>query len=326
MTKTSSTRFQAGFLASFVSAITFSTLGIFAKLLYATGFSVATALAWRFMVAALVLWTFVGIRARKRAMRGQKERLEPASRAQEPVGGHSAGARRGLLKLFLLGLLGFSPQAGLFFLTVKILDPGITSLLLYLYPSFVFLIGFVAGRHRSNRVQLFALALSLVGCLITFWTAGSYPLAGIVLGVVVAITYAAYLVVGDIMLRDEDPIWATAVIMTAASFVYFAIALASGNFVLAISARQALLVLCIAIISTCVPIVTLFLAMQRIGARDTSIVSTVEPIFTNLFSALLFGELMTERRVLGGALILAGVVMLNLWGQSSAQRKIEAAS
>ncbi len=324
MTRNSSIRFQAGFIASLVSAITFSTLGIFAQLLYASGFSVATALTWRFGVAALALWTVVGIQARH-AKRTQREDPEPKKRAPEPILKHPVRERRGFLKLFLLGLLGFSPQAGLFFLTVKILDPGITSLLLYLYPSFVFLIGFIVRRHRSNRVQRFALVLSFAGCLITFWTAGSYPLAGIALGVVVAITYAAYLVVGDIMLRDKDPIWATAVIMTAASFVYLAIALMRGSFVVTISARQALLVLCIAVVSTCVPIVTLFLAMQRIGARDTSIVSTVEPIFTNLFSAFFFGELITGRRVLGGTLILAGVVMLNLWGQSDSQRKIEAA-
>ncbi len=324
MNRNSSARFQAGFVASLVSAISFSTLGIFAKLLYASGLSVATALAWRFMVAALVLWIVVGFRAKfKRPAHGP--RVEHSNHASEI--GTRGGTRehRGFWNIFLLGLFGFSPQAGLFFLTVKILDPGITSLLLYLYPSFVFLIGFIAGRHRSNRVQLFALALSLAGCLITFWTAGRYPFEGIALGVVVAITYAVYLVVSDILLREKDPIWATAVIMAAASFVYFAIALASGKFVFALSARQVLLVLCIALISTCVPIVTLFLAMQRIGARDTSIVSTVEPIFTNLFSALLFGELMTGRRVLGGVLILAGVVMLNLWGQSSSQRKIEAA-
>lgn len=321
MTRNASTRFQSGFIASIVSAIAFSTLGIFAKLLYASGFSVANALAWRFMVAAVALWVVVGLRARFR--RSPAKSWGPVPGA-EPA--HFTPSRRDFLKIFLLGLLGFSPQAGLYFLTVKILDPGITSLLLYLYPSFVFLIGFLARRHRSNRIQLFALALSLVGCVITFWTARSYPPAGIMLGVVVAITYAAYLVVSDIMLRERDSIWATAVIMTAASLVYLSIALAGGTFTPFISALQAILVVCIAIISTCLPIVTLFLAMQRIGARDTSIVSTVEPAFTNAFSALIFGELMTGQRVLGGALILAGVVMLNLWGGSAAQRKADAAS
>lgn len=323
MVKGSSKRFQAGFIASLISAISFSTLGIFAKLLYASGFSVATALAWRFMVAAAVLWLALGFRARA---------MGPSHQSQKRRGSTSEGSLsgsqtdRGFWKIFLLGLLGFSPQAGLFFLTVKILDPGITSLLLYLYPSFVFLIGFLAKRHRSDRVQLFALTLSLAGCMITFWTARAYPLEGIALGVIVAISYAAYLVVGDIMLRDRDSLWATAVIMTAAACVYLTIAVTAGTFVLGITVKQALLVLCIAVLSTCLPIVALFLAMQRIGARDTSIVSTVEPVFTNIFSALIFGELMTGQRVLGGVLILAGVVILNLWGESAIQRKTEAAS
>jgi drug/metabolite transporter (DMT)-like permease len=305
---------QRGFVAALVSAISFSTLSIFAKMLYALGFSVAAALAWRFVVASLILWIVVYVR---KSFRGHFQ-----LRAQDIQGAaedHSA-ARKRFFRVFLLGLIGFSPQAGLFFLTVKILDPGITSLLLYLYPSFVFLISFLLKRQKPDRIQSFALLLSLAGCVLTFWQAGSYPIAGLVLGVIVAVTYAVYLVVGESLLQNVDSLWATAVIMTAAALVYLCISIGSESFILPISLKQIALVLCIAIFATVVPIVTLFVAMQRIGARDTSIISTVEPVCTNILSLVLFGELMTVQRILGGGLILAGVVILNRWSYSS-QRK-----
>lgn len=308
---------QLGFVAALISAISFSTLSIFAKLLYSVGFSVASALAWRFIVASLFLWTMVWVRAR--VQRSRRVRSSPTERAQKEREDASA-VRRRFFRVFLLGLLGFSPQAGLFFVTVKILDPGITSLLLYLYPSFVFLITFLLNRQKPDHVQSIALLLSLVGCVITFWQAGSYPVAGLVLGVLVALTYAAYLVVGERVLKNVDSLWATAVIMTAATLVYVCVALGSGSFIVPSSTKQILLVLCIALFATAAPIVTLFVAMQRIGARDTSIISTVEPVFTNILSALLFGELMTGKRILGGGLILASVLLLNIWGYSSQRR------
>jgi len=306
---------QFGFIMALISAISFSTLGIFAKMLYAVGFSVTSALAWRFIIAATFLWIVVFIRGRLQKPCAQ---LGGAGRTA-----HDVTARARFFRVFLLGLLGFSPQAGLFFLTVKILDPGITSLLLYLYPSFVFLISFLLKRQKPGRVQSFALLLSLVGSVLTFWQAGSYPPVGMALGIVVAISYALYLVAGESILRHVDSLWATAVIMTAAALVYLCISIGGGTFIVPASLRQVILLFCIALLATVLPIVTLFVAMQRIGARDTSIISTVEPVCTNIFSTMLFGELMTGRRILGGSLILAGVLVLNLKSYAS-QRKVAA--
>lgn len=297
---------QLGFAVALVSAVSFSTLGIFAKMLYALGFSVASALAWRFVIASLFLWAVVYVRMR--------------FRKAPPAIEDGSAARTRFFRVFLLGFIGFAPQAGLFFLTVKILDPGITSLLLYLYPSFVFLISFLLKHQKPGRVQSFALLLSLGGCVLTFWQAGSYPLVGLVLGVVVAVAYAVYLVAGESILQNVDSLWATAVIMTAAALVYLCISIGSGTFFVPGSLKQIFLLICIALLATDLPIVTLFVAMQRIGARDTSIISTVEPVCTNILSAILFGEVMTGRRILGGSLILAGVVILNLWGYSSQRR------
>ncbi len=305
---------QLGFAVALVSAVSFSTLGIFAKMLYALGFSVASALAWRFVIASLFLWAVVYVRMRFR------KRLALRARGIPPAIEDGSAARTRFFRVFLLGFIGFAPQAGLFFLTVKILDPGITSLLLYLYPSFVFLISFLLKHQKPGRVQSFALLLSLGGCVLTFWQAGSYPLVGLVLGVVVAVAYAVYLVAGESIQQNVDSLWATAVIMTAAALVYLCISIGSGTFFVPGSLKQIFLLICIALLATDLPIVTLFVAMQRIGARDTSIISTVEPVCTNILSAILFGEVMTGRRILGGSLILAGVVILNLWGYSSQRR------
>jgi len=62
MTRARNSTAMRGFIAAMISAISFSTLGIFAELLYSHGFSVLCVLAWRFLVAALFLWLVVYIR------------------------------------------------------------------------------------------------------------------------------------------------------------------------------------------------------------------------------------------------------------------------
>ena len=287
MAKTEAERARArGILLALASATGFSTLGLLAKLIYSEGFSLQAALAWRFSTAAIVLWTLMIVTGR---------------RLPKP-----------LWPIVVLGFLGFSPQAGLYFATVRILDPGIAGLLLYLYPSFVVIIGLVALRRRPGWLRALAVALSLAGCFITFWKAGSYPLAGIALGLIMAVVYAAYLVVGERMLAEVDPIAATAVMMSAAAIVYWIACLATGEVRLPSSPRVIGGILGVAFVATVIPVTTLLGSMRIIGAADASLVSTLEPVLTILWSSILIGERFGPAQIVGGILILSAVLAIDL--------------
>ncbi|HTX72769.1 MAG TPA: DMT family transporter [Rectinemataceae bacterium] len=274
-----------GVLLALLSASAFSMLGLFAKLIYSGGLSVPQALAWRFTVASLVLWSIVGITKRP------------------PAG-------RGLVPVILLGTFGFAPQAGLYFLTVSIINPGITSLLLYLYPSFVILLSIVFLARKPNSIQLLSLALSLVGCAITFFKPGNYPLIGLVLGAVMALVYGAYLVVGERVLDKVDPIRATALIMSSAAVVYWSMSIVTRGVQLPSTAHAIEGILGAAVISSVLAVTALFGAIKLIGAADTSLLSTLEPVLTVILSGLFLGERLGGAQAVGGVLILAAVVVL----------------
>jgi drug/metabolite transporter (DMT)-like permease len=277
-----------GVALAVISAITFSTLGLFAKLAYSQGMAPAQALAWRFSLAAVILWAVIlGRGGQHRPIREYRNAL-------------------------LLGVLGFSPQAGLYFLAVRFLDPGIASLLLYLYPAFVVGMSMLFLKRKPRRAQMAALLASGLGCVLTLWTRGDYPAIGYVFGLAVALSYAAYLVAGERILATLDPVFATTNVMTAAAIVYWIITLASGAFFLPTTPLAIAGVIGIATIGSVIPIITLFASIRLIGSADASLVSTIEPLFTVLLSALLLGERFTALQLEGGALILAGVVILNL--------------
>jgi len=304
----------AGMALALVSAIGFSTLGIFATNLYGYGFSVPQTLAWRFTVASAFLWCFLGIRKGigRKAM-GSKKSTEKAFHEDQGSGAEGKKSRA-FRNLLLLALFGFTPQAGLYFLTVKLLAPGITSLLLYLYPAFVLLLSAFFLRRKPTTGQLIALTISFLGCVVTFFEPGEYPMAGLLLGVLVAISYGVYLVSGEKILAGFDPFFSTAVIMTTAGIFYWALLFVARLPVkVPGSAMEWVFIACIALVATVLPITSLFSSMKRIGATNASLISTVEPVMTVLLSALILGEKLTANRIWGGLFIIGGVVTLRLF-------------
>jgi drug/metabolite transporter (DMT)-like permease len=65
----------------------------------------------------------------------------------------------------------------------------------------------------------------------------------------------------------------------------------------------------IAVLSTAIAIQAFYAATARIGAAQTALVSTVEPVWTIVMATLLFGESLTPVQILGGALVIGGVIL-----------------
>ncbi|HWP68823.1 MAG TPA: DMT family transporter, partial [Rectinemataceae bacterium] len=272
-----------------------------------------------FTGASCFLWIVLGLRKLLRS--GVNRKNEGAGGEGGGKSGKSSGkSGKSLTGLLVLALFGFTPQAGLYFVTVKMLAPGITSLLLYLYPAFVLLLSALFLGKKPSKGQLAALAMSLFGCLLTFFKPGKYPILGLLLGVLVAMAYGIYLVVGEKILAGFDPLFSTAVIMTVAGTVYWALLIAGGMPLKApSSAKDWLFVAGIALVATVLPITTLFSAMSRVGAANTSLISTIEPVSTVLLSVLFLGEELTAGRIWGGAFIVGGVVALRVFSRSRPQ-------
>jgi drug/metabolite transporter (DMT)-like permease len=290
-----------GIALAALSALGFSTLGPFALLVYSGGFQPQQALAWRFTVAAVSLWGFLAASGRLKRARGEFRRA------------------------FLLGVFGFAPQAGLYFLTVRFLKPGIASLLLYLYPAFVILFSALFLKSKPKAFQLLSLAVALAGCALAFWEPGAYPVEGIALGVALALAYGAYLVAAQRVLEGIDPIFSTACIMLAAAIAYWIASAATGACRLPSRIEDVAGIAGLAYAASILPIVTLFASIRAVGAATASLVSTVEPVLTILISAVFLGERLGYAQLAGGALVVGAVFALSWLEWRSAKRKALAA-
>src|SRR3954463_5209582 len=183
--------------AAFVlaSAVAFGCMPIFGKMAFGAGVGVATLLFVRFAMAAPVLWVGVALRSSLPRERG-------------PV-----------LRALALGAVGYSMQAGLYFLALERMDASVLSLILYSYPALVTGAALPRGRAPANRRRPAALVPAPAGLLLVLVGAGtgSFDLAGAALGMGAACTYTTYILVSAGVPPQLEPLPLAALVATGAA-------------------------------------------------------------------------------------------------------------
>lgn len=286
-------------------------MAIFAKEAYAAGLGVTALLAARFVLAACVFWAIIALRAR---VRGRAADARPAARPP----------RRAVLACLGLGAIGYAAQAGLFFSALEHIDASLTSLLLYTYPALVFCGAVVLGREQLTPWKAFALALASAGAALVLLGGGTSGLetTGVLLALAAGASYAVYILVAEDVVRRIDPILLGAFVATGAAATFLTAGVIGGA--LQFTTAGWLWIAAIATVSTVLPIVTFMLGMERVGASTASIVSTFEPVVTIAFAAALYGETLGPLQGLGGALVLAAVIALQVRGARALAPRVTA--
>ena len=273
----------AGLVA--LSALSFGAMAIFARFAFVGGVDVTALLFLRFLIAGALMAVLMS--ALKR----------PWPR------------RRNALTLALMGGVGYVAQALCFFLALQHASAGLVALLLYLYPFLVTLLGVAFAGERLTLLRTLAVLSALLGTALTIGAGLSGSPLGIALGVAAALIYSIYILVGNRVLKEEDPLAAAAVVMLAAAGVFGLVVLVDTPRFPA-SAAAWVAVLAIALISTVVAMVGFFAGIKRLGAADAATLSTLEPVVTFVLAAIFLDEPVSAAQMAGGAIVLGAVIAL----------------
>lgn len=274
-----------GIAAVIGSAVGFGALAIFARAAYADGADVIAVLFVRFLIAGLTMTL-----------------LMLALRQPWPKP-YAIGV------LALMGGGIYVLQSFAFFKALQSASAGLVGLLLYLYPFLVTVLGAVLFREPLGLKRLCAVGLALAGTALTLWGGITGTPAGVAFGVIAALLYSAYILMGSRVLRNEEPFGSAAVVMLSAAAVFgLMVWIDQPSFPQ--SASGWLSIFAIAIFSTVIAIVGFFIGMRILGAADASTLSTLEPAVTIVLAAIFLGERMQPVQLMGAAVILGAVVWL----------------
>ena len=277
------------------SAAGFATLGIFLKYAFAGGANIATVLAGRFLIAALFLLLF--LRARRVPCRVD---LGTAWR------------------LTLMGALGYGGMSTLFANGIHYLSASLTAMLLYTDPARVTLLAVLLRDERFSAPKGAALCICSAGLVLLLGASfQGANLEGVLSVLGAALIYSCYIVIGNRILKEIDPLVTSLYVCASAGLAFLLFGLVSGELTLRMSPGSALAILGIAVFPTLIGVLGFFAGLRLIGAGHASIISMLEPLITVLLSALLLGERITLPQGLGGAVLLCGAVILQVWGDGA---------
>jgi drug/metabolite transporter (DMT)-like permease len=269
------------------SACCFGTLGIFGKLAYRLQLSTPQLLSYRFAGAAVLLWLTALLTGERRL------------------------SRANLIGLVIMGGAGYVGQSGTYFNALHYIPASTNALLLYTFPVVVTLLAAVLFAEPLGWSKLAAVGLAFVGtALVVEAQLGAVPTLGIVLGLGSAAFYSAYILYGSRLLPGLPPVSATATIMTSAAMVWGAFAGFQGELAVHWSPERVALIAGFAVLGTTIPVLAFILGLRMVGPSRAAILSTFEPACTVLLAVIVLGESASAIQYLGGACILASVVLL----------------
>ena len=307
----------AGIGLILLSAAGFGSGSLFAQPVYGAGVSWLALSAWRFLLGAALTWLWLLVSSERR-------------------NGLAALDRRAVLTALALGVL-YVGNSGTYYAGLETVSPSLAALIVFVYPALVAVLSLRFGRRLEGRRAWIALGIALAGVALSIGGIDpnqTPPLGGLLLVIASPVIYSLWIVlsarlsgerrhaVGDAA-HDGASVPATAALMMSATAgAYWLGALTAGEPVFpgAVPSEAWIGIAGVGILSTFVAIQTFSAGTKLVGAAQASLISTVEPIWTIVLAAILFGVVLTPIQLLGGAMILAAVLVAQT-GPASAEAR-----
>jgi drug/metabolite transporter (DMT)-like permease len=272
-----------------LSACGFGAIAIFVTIAQNAGAALLTVLSWRYLVGGACL-ALIAATARE---------LHASGRA---------------LRVALLSGLGQSIIAVVSLSALRYIPAGTLAFLFYTYPAWVAIIARIRHSEPLTPTRLFALVLSLAGIFVMVGAPGGAALhpVGVALALIAAVLYAAYIPMINALQRGLSSL-ATATYMSLGAALFLSAAAATrAELIVVVPSTAWLAIAGLALLSTVGAFLMFLSGLRVLGPVRTAIISTIEPFFTALLSAWLLGQRLTIATLLGGILIAAAVVLLQL--------------
>ena len=273
------------------SAIGYGLIGVLGKRAFEAGASAGELLALRFLLAALILWTYVLLTRRHILKMSARQILACAA----------------------LGVCGYAVFSTLYFNALEGLTASLTVLLLYTYPVIVTLGARLFLKERVTRSQLLALPVVIAGLALLLW--GNIRVekwGAVALALLSAIFYAGYILASSRVLLRVNPLAAGLYIITAGTLALLLWSPRALPRAFELNSEAWMSIIGLALFSTVAPMILFLMGLEKLTSTESSLLSTVEPLTATIAAMLLLGEKLSLVQAAGGLLVLAALVVSTL--------------
>lgn len=276
-------------LAAFAAAA-YGTNPAFAVPLYEQGMNPVSVLFFRYVIGLPLLFVLMKIR-------GVDARLH----------------KNEIIPVAILGVLMALSSLTLFE-SYEYMNSGVASTLLFVYPVMVAVLMMFFFHERFKSSTALCLVVMGFGLWFLIRTQGDVSISsyGLTLVMLSAMTYAIYIVMVNVSstVRHIPTTRLLFYLLTFGSLVYVAILSAGTPVSLPGKYTGWLNLAALALVPTLISLACTTRAIQLIGSTPTAILGALEPVSAVILSVLVLGQPLTEREVIGGALIIVATTIV----------------
>jgi drug/metabolite transporter (DMT)-like permease len=224
--------------------------------------------------------------------------------------------KKDYLWVVFFGMMGYFIASYFDFLGLQYIQASLERIILFLYPTIVLLMSWGFLKKRITRVQIFAILISYLGIIITFWGAVSVEGSDVVLGgllvFVSAVTYAGYLVGSGWLIPKFGAVTFTsyAMIVSCLSICVFYGLTEDVSTLWQYDMEVYGIAVAMAVLSTVIPSYLISASIKGLGAPDFSIIGSLGPVSTILLANIFLDEQLSALQVVGTVVVIAGIYVV----------------
>ncbi|HEX7545855.1 MAG TPA: DMT family transporter [Gemmatimonadaceae bacterium] len=283
----------AGTIYTLLAALGFAAVSTLTLIATGHGVALPVVLLWRYVIGAVVMVTFVSTRNYPRM------------------------PWREAMRFIVLGGGGQALLVGMALSSLRYVTAATLAFLFYTYPAWVTLVQTIRGAEPVTTRRLAALALSFGGIVVIIGApsageggAAPLPWTGTALALGAAVVYGLYIPLMQWMQKSHPVAVTSAYGKIGSAICFLLLALKDQTLTANLPSIAWMAIVALAIFSTVMPSVFFLMGLMRLGPVKTAIVSTVEPFLTAIIAAVVLAQAFTLGTLLGGAMIVTAVVVL----------------
>jgi drug/metabolite transporter (DMT)-like permease len=292
-----------GFLLILVASILNGLIPSVTQRALLSGMAVETILTSRYFLGSVLIWAYIFIKKKKFLV-----------------------GKSNVLYMTSLGLLLFLCTTSLNE-SYKYLPGAVAVIIAFSYVGIVVFLEILMGREKALPRRVVCLMMALVGLAFVVWPAQGIPplrLLGILLALLGAIFYAMQAL--GMASKRLEKVEAEVITGYMSLFIFLA------NFLRCTMVQQPYLptewvqvgyIFVLGAGAAFIAPLFYCMSVKKIGASDTSLTNTTEPVFAYLAGILIMADRISWNATVGGILVVSSVFLLNLPGRKEKGGKEE---
>ena len=276
---------RIGLACSVLSSVSYGSAPVFVRFAYEAGAGPLTVLAFRYVMATVVILAALRLAGRSLAM--------PAGR---PFGGAIAG-------------IFFAVMAYSYLVAIQRIPVSLAALLVFTYPLPVALLGRLRG-EPLRWPRILAITAAFIGLAVALGVEiGELDLLGIASATVCSLAYAFGVFYFGDATRGADPMVVTLHAVATAALIFVPLAALDGSLALPQTTLGLVGVAGVSV-SYLVGVLAFFAALVRIGPMKAALLAQLEPVVSILCAVLILHEQLSLVQGLGIAVVLGALMSL----------------